>query len=278
MLSLVPQKGFTESQNFTGFESEAQEASVMVIELPVPSGPGALKRMEERFTPAALRSRGFVLKAKERGNQNGLPWLILKGELQREGNAYVQWLFLWESKDPHLAQVLVTAPAQNFPAVENDAKLMLESLRWETRADVAQAGRYYSITLPKGWKLAKQFGPVDLYTESGRFPKGEDESALSVALLSERRVDFKRYVKEQNLKRNHYADLKELESQFLKIDGFDANISHVSGLAVEDHRPVILQYCYISLGAATMFIEGERTAKLDQTLFESTCKTIKIKR
>jgi len=155
---------------------------------------------------------------------------------------------------------------------------MLASLRWEARAGAVQAGRYYSISLPKGWKLAKQFGPVDMYTESGRFPKAKDESALGVTLLNERHDDFKAFVKEMNLKRNRYTGLKELESQFLKIDGFDANISHVSGLDVVDQRPVILQYCYISLGPATMFIEGERTAKLDQELFENTCKTIKIKK
>jgi len=276
-LSLVPQKGFTESQNFTGFESEAHEASVMVMELPVPSGPGALKKIEERFTADVLRGRGFVLKSKERGNQNGFPWLTLKGEVRQDEKTYVQWLFFWESRDPQIAQVLVTAPAENFPAVENDAKTILASLRWEPRAGGAQAGRYYSISLPKGWKLAKQFGPVDMYTESGRFPKAKDESALGVTLLNERHGDFKAFVKDMNLKRNRYTRLKELESRFLKIDGFDANISHVSGLDVVDQRPVVLQYCYISLGPATMFIEGERTAKLDQELFENTCKTIKIK-
>lgn len=52
-LSLVPQKGFTESDNFTGFESQAHEASIMVVEIPVPSGPGALKEFEAGFTPAA---------------------------------------------------------------------------------------------------------------------------------------------------------------------------------------------------------------------------------
>lgn len=276
-LSLVPQKGFTESQNFTGFESEAHEASIMVLEIPTPSGPGALKKVEERYSPDVLRGRGLVLKSKERGDQDGLPWLTLKAELRKEDKAYVQWIFFWESRDPQLAQVLVTAPAEDFRAVENDMKLMLRSLRWEANVGGAQAGRYYSISLPKGWKLAKQLGPVDMYTESGRFPKAKDESALGVTLLNEPNGDFKAFVKNMNLKRNRYADLKELESRFLEIDGFDANISHVSALDVVDQRSVILQYCYISLGKATMFIEGERTAKLDQVLFENTCKTIKIK-
>jgi hypothetical protein len=130
-LSLVPQKGFTESQNFTGFENAEHEARVMVIELPVPSGPGTRKQFEARYTPAALRSRGFALKSKERGTQEGLPWLTLKGELQKVGKAYVRWVLMWESKDPHFGQVLVTAPAEEFPAVEDDARQMLASLRWE---------------------------------------------------------------------------------------------------------------------------------------------------
>ena len=276
-LSLVPQKGFTESDNFTGFENGPHEASVMVMELAVPSGPGALKQIEARYTPAALRARGMMLKSKERGIQDGLPWLILKAELRKDDASYIQWIFCWESRDPRFAQVQVTAPADQFPAIEDDAKAMLATLRWEARAGVPQAGRYYSISLPKGWNLAKQFGPVDMYTETGRFPKGKDESALGVTLLNETAGDFKAYVKQSNLKRNHYTGLKELESQFLKIDGFEANFSQVSGIHADDERPVVLQYCYISLGPATMFIEGERSAKLDQKLFEDTCKTIKIK-
>ena len=275
-VSLVPKKGFTESENFTGFESQEHEASIMVVELPVLSGPGALKELEEGFTPAALRRRGVVLKSKERGTKNGLPWLVLKGELRQDDKPYVQWIFLWESKEPRIAEVMVTAPLENFPAIEEDAKAMFESLRWEARA--AEASRYYSIKLPKGWKLAKQVGPLDMYSESGRFPKAEDEAALGVILLNEGSADFKTFVKESNLKRNHYTDLKELESQFLKIDGLEANFSQVSGIHDRDQREVILQYCYISLGKARMFIEGERMPKLDQKLFEDTCKTIKIKR
>jgi len=275
-LSLVPQKGFTESENFTGFESQAHEASIMVVEIPVPSGPGALKVFEEGFTPAALSRRGLVFKSKERGTQNGLPWLVLKADLRHDDKPYVQWVFLWESKEPRIAELMVTAPVESFPAIENDAKAMFESLRWEARA--AEASRYYSVQLPKGWKLAKQVGPLDMYTESGRFPKAEDEAALGVMLLNEGSADFKTFVKESNLRRNHYTDLKELESQFLKIDGLEANFSQVSGFHVRDQRQVILQYCYISLGKARMFIEGERAPKLDQKLFEDTCKTIKIKR
>jgi hypothetical protein len=275
-LSLVPQKGFTESENFTGFESQEHEASIMVVEIPVKSGPGALKVFEEGFTPAALSRRGLVLKSKERGTQNGLPWLVLKGELRQDDKPYVQWIFLWESKEPRIGEVMVTAPLESFPAIEDNAKAMFESLRWEARA--AEASRYYSVQLPKGWKLAKQVGPLDLYTESGRFPKAKDEAALGVMLLNEGSADFKTFVKESNLKRNYYTDLKELESQFLKIDGLEANFSQVSGIHVKDQSEVILQYCYISLGKARMFIEGERTPKLDQKLFEDTCKTIKIKR
>jgi hypothetical protein len=114
-----------------------------------------------------------------------------------------------------------------------------------------------------------------MYTESGKFLKAKSESALGVVLLNEKADDFKAYVKRQNLNRYRYRDLKELESRFLKIDGYDANFSQVSGFDITDQRPVMLQYCYISMGRATMFIEGERTAKMDQRLFEDTCTTIR---
>jgi hypothetical protein len=155
---------------------------------------------------------------------------------------------------------------------------MLASLRWGAPGAVGQADRDYFISLPTGWKLARQLGPVDLYTESGRFPKAKNEAAIGVGLLNDQPRDFKAYVKRQNLRRNHYSGLKELESRFVEIDGAEANFSLVSGTELNDKRPVVLNYCYISAGRAIVFIEGERTAKLDQKLFEETCRTFKFKR
>lgn len=249
----------------------------MVVEIPVPSGPGALKKFEDPYTPAFLRTRGLVLKSKERGDQDGTPWLVLKTELTRDETKHIQWIFCYESREDRFAQVQATAPADQFPAIENDVKAMLGSLRWDARGAAAIADRFYSITPPKGWKLAKQVGPVDMYTESGRFPKAKDESAIRVMLLNDQPRDFKAYVKRQNLRRNHYSGMKELESRFVEIDGNEANFSLVSGTDLTDKRPVVLHYCYIAAGPAIVFIEGERTAKLDQKLFEETCKTIKIK-
>ena len=133
------------------------------------------------------------------------------------------------TSEPSAFQVLATAPAEEFRRIEKSFKLMLDSVRWEKQLAAATGGRYYTLVIPAGWKLAKQIGPLDLYTESGRFPIPRGESSLAVANLNEKAADFKAFVKAQNLKRNHYTDLKELESTFLKVDGLDANISYVSG-------------------------------------------------
>ncbi len=125
--------------------------------------------------------------------------------------------------------------------------------------------------------IRKQFGPVDLYTESGRFPKAKDESAIGVTLLNDQPPDFKAYVQRQNLRRDRYSGLKELESPFLEIDGYEANFPLVYGIDLEEKRPVVLHYCYLSVGPAVMFVEGERTAKLDQKAFQEICTTIRIK-
>jgi hypothetical protein len=142
---------------------------------------------------------------------------------------------------------------------------------------LAAGSRYYTLVLPAGWKIARQFGPLDLYSETGKFPARPGESSLAVMDLNEVAADFKAFVKAKNLKRNHYTALKELESTFLKIDGLEANLSHVSTIEVDGRKPVILQYCYISAGKTTILISGDRTDTLTKEAFESVCKSWKIK-
>lgn len=272
-LSVVPASGFWESAGFTGLECKEHEASLMFIEIPTPGGADPVQELAGFFTRERLRSRGFLLESREAGKRDGRSTLLLKGNVMRDGQTYVQWVFLVGSPGSRVGQVLATAPSGEFPRMEGAFRGMLASVRWEKSPAATRAG--YTLELPPGWKLARQIGPIDLYTESGRFPKPPGESALGVIDLNEKPISFPAFVRARNLNRNHYAKLEELESTFLRIDGFDANISHVSALHVEDRRPVILQYCYIRTGKTTVLIEGDRTDKLTKPLFEQVCKSWK---
>jgi hypothetical protein len=277
-LSVVPAPNFGESAGFTGLESKEHEASLMFVEIPTPGGGDPIQEFSKSLTPERLRGRGFILKSRETGKQNGQSTLLLKGEVRKDGQTYVQWVFLVGSSEARVGQVLATAPTGEFRRIEEAFKLMLASVRWEKQLAAATGRHGYTLILPPGWKLARQFGPVDLYTESGRFPKPQGESGLGVTNLNEKPTNFQAFVKANNLKRNHYANLKELESTFLRINGFDANISHVSALRVEDRKPVTLQYCYIFIGETTILIEGDRTSKLPKETFEQICKSWKVKK
>jgi hypothetical protein len=276
-LSVLPQPDFREAAGFTGLESVKHEASLMFIELPAPRGGDPVQELNKSLTPERLRTRGFTLKSKETGKQDGRSTVLIKGEVLKDGDTYIQWILFTFTSEPTAFQVLATAPADEFRRIEKSFKLMLDSVRWEKQLAATTGGRYYTLVLPAGWKLAKQLGPLDLYTESGRFPIPSGESSLAVENLNEKSTDFRAFVKAQNLKRNHYTDLKELESTFLKLDGLDANISYVSALEVEDRKLVILQYCYIHGEETTFLIEGNRTGKLSKETFEKVAKSWKLK-
>jgi hypothetical protein len=277
-LSLVLDPGLGESSNFTGVENVKHEASLMCVEIPTPQGGDSIQEFDKQFTPERLRTRGFLFKSRENGTQNGQSTLLLKGEVRKNGETYMQWIFLMGCSEPRAAQVVATAPAAKSREVEESFKLMLASVSWEKQLAATTAKSYYTLVVPPGWKLARRFGPLDLYNETGRFPVPAGESALGVVNLNEKPASFRAFVKANNLKRNHYTDLKELETKFLKIDGVDANISHVSAIHVEDRKPVILQYSYIFSGETVILIEGNRTSKLPKETFEDVCASFKFTR
>jgi hypothetical protein len=83
-LSLVLQPYFRESAGFTGMESEKHQASLMFIELPTPRGGDPIQELNKSFTPERLHTRGFILKSKETGKQDGQSTVLLKGEVRKD--------------------------------------------------------------------------------------------------------------------------------------------------------------------------------------------------
>ena len=157
------------------------------------------------------------------------PQSYSKSEMQKDGKIYVKFLFMMSSSEPRVAQVMATAPADEFSRIEEPFKLMLASVRLGKATRRHDGGPLLHPRIT-GWLETRQAvrtaGP--LLRRAAGFPCPAENRPLAVANLNEKATNFKEFVKAKNLRRNHYTDLKELESTFLKIDGFDANISHVS--------------------------------------------------
>jgi nitroreductase len=153
---------------------------------------------------------------------------------------------------------------------------MLASVRWEAD-EAALAEPYYTLDLPPRWKLARRFGPVDLFAEDGKFVPGSKQPSLAVITQNEATDDFPAYVKQKNLNRNNYRDLRELDSRFVPIGGFDANISRVAAIDARDNQPVVMRVCYINIGKTVIFIEGLGFDALGDEAFDKACLSWKLR-
>lgn len=275
-LSFVPQADFEQASGFVGYESLQHRASIMVMELPVPDGGQAIAYFDELLTTQELKNKGLELVSKEK--LGGHPQaLLLKCNMVKGIESYIQWIYVLESDEDKIAQIQVSAPQNRFNQIENEIREMLFSFKWTDEA--AELDTYYTIDLPDGWDLAKVHGVVEFYSEDGRFPISENETMLMIANLqqhvsAEERIFF---IEKMNLQQKHYSDLVLLSSEDIEIDGFQANLSYVSGIDIQTSQPVIKQSCYIFLEDTTILIETDRTETMTQAEFERVIMSWKLK-
>jgi len=276
-LSFIPLLDFSKANGFVGYESLKYKASILATELPVPNGKEAIVYFDNIFTSETLKAKGLNFISKEK-NVNNTKSLLVKCGITKNSIDYIQWIYILKGESNKVAQIQISAPKDEFKKIENEIVKMLFSFRWKESTEGFNT--YYSIKLPEGWKLAKQQGVVEFYSESGKFPLSQGESSISVSNLSKsvNKEERKKYVEKMNLNRNYYSDLKLISSRDLNIDGFEANISYVSGLETRSSKQVIKQYCYIFLDTTTVLIEGDRTEKLDNNTFDNIVSSWKLKR
>lgn len=275
-LSFIPLLDFSKAQGFVGYESLTYQICIMVMELPVPKGKNGIGFFDNMLTPELLQTKGLIYVSKEK-NVFNTSSLLIKCKGSKDNKEYIQWVFLLDGNNSKFAQIQVSGPKDKFEKIENDILRMLSTFKWNEK--VVKADTYYLIELPKGWKLAKQHGFLEIYSESGDFPLNEGESDICVMNMQKYvdKNERKEFIQEMNLQRNYYTNLNLLKSYDLVIDDFTANISYVSGYDLKASKNVILQYCYIFLYDTTILIEGDRTEILSKDVFENTVKSWRLK-
>ncbi|MNP25443.1 hypothetical protein D3C76_1182530 [compost metagenome] len=247
----------------------------MVMETPVPDGEKALDYFDNLYTSTTLKTKEIDLISKERIITDPQA-LLIKCTIAQGITWTNQWIYLLESPDNKIAQIQVTGQGK-FNLIENEITDMLLTFKWTD--EVADFETYYSIDLPKGWKLAKQYGVMELYSESGNFPLGKNESSLAVTTIHQVFKDKERdtYMENMNLHRRNYSDLKLISSELFYIDESLLFLSYVSGIETKTSKQVTKQYCYIFLDNITVMIEADRTEIMDQETFRKTIASWKLK-
>lgn len=280
-ISCIPPSDFSLSKGFVGLESMKYQASILFMELPWPPTLNVKQFapfIKNQFNPKALAAKGVKLRNTEQitiGANNGI---ILKTSQLANSIEYTKWIILIEKENKAIYQIQITSPSNHFITIEKEIDNLIESIEINTKEYEVELS--YSISLPNGWRLAKQHGIMELYTETGKFPKSSpNESSLAVMNLQEyvRVQDRADWVKLKNTKRNYFSNFNTVSSHDLTINGFKANISVVDCYSDSAKKNVTKLYCYIFLNDTTFLIETDEHSIININTFFKICESWRLK-
>ena len=171
-VSLQPPAGFSESQQYPGFQSESDRATIMVTELP---GPAA--EMIRAMTREALASKGMAVVASSQHVISGNPASLLNVRQSTPNGAVLKWMLIAGDRTTTI-MIVGTFPGDRAETAGSAIKSALLSASWGASAPSAFEGLPFRITPTPSLKLAKRVSNMLMLTESGTIGTPGSSEAL----------------------------------------------------------------------------------------------------
>jgi len=213
---LTPPTGFSLAQQYPGFEREAEQASIMVTELP---GPAA--DMLRAMTTQALASRGMILIAAHDELINGMPARLLNVRQKTASADVLKWMLI--AGDPTMTIMIVgTFPAGSSPSTGTAIQHSLLSTSWGSAAPNAFEGLPFRVTPTSKLKLARRVSNMLTFTESGTM--GSPGSAEALYLVG------------HSIGRGQLGDLRSFSEARAKQTTLTKGVGHFAGRMLQVDR------------------------------------------
>jgi hypothetical protein len=181
---LAPPTGFAPARRYSGFESEATGASIMVAELPGPYAEIA-KGMNEQ----GLRRGGMTLVASESLAVAGTQGLLLRAKQTSNGLEFGKWILVFGDAQRTI-QVVANFLETSAAELEQPLRAVVAGARWD-RALVVDPFAFLSFTIAVPGEL-KFFARVQnalLFTRTGQANKDAPQEPLFTVAPSLSAVD-----------------------------------------------------------------------------------------
>ena len=171
-VNLAPPAGFSLAQQYPGFERQADQATIMVTEL-----PGAAADMIRAMSKDALASRGMVLVASSQQAINGSPARLLNVRQNTSNGDVLKWILI--AGDQTMTIMIVGMfPADSPPATGTAIQRALLSTSWGAASPNAFEGLPFRVTPTSKLKLARRVSNMLTLTESGTMGSPGSSEAL----------------------------------------------------------------------------------------------------
>jgi hypothetical protein len=218
-VSLVPPPGFSVAQQYPGFERAADEATIMVTELPTPAA-----EMITAMTAPALATRGMTLVSSADATVGGNAARLLHVR-QKTANGGVLKAMLIAGDRTTTIMIVGTFATDAPPSTSAEIQRALLSTTWGSSAPSEFEGLPFRVTPTRALKLAQRVSNMLMFTESGKVGTAGSSEALYLVghSIGRGNVGNLRSFAEARAKQTARSlDVGNFSGRTIQVEGLDA--------------------------------------------------------
>ena len=219
-VSLQPPAGFALAENYPGFQSAEQQASIMVTRMPAP-----VAEIRKAMTRDTLATRGITLLSSTEETVGGREALLLSVAQSAAGKDYLKWMLV--TGDPKETVMIVgTFPKSAGEEVGAAIRtaLLSASLAAAAPSDPFE-GLLFRITPTQALKIAGRVSNMLLLTESGSpgtSGPGEPVYVIGSSIGPGGSGDLKAFSEARAKQTEQIRDLENLSGREITLGGLAA--------------------------------------------------------
>jgi hypothetical protein len=218
-VSLVPPPGFSVAGQYPGFERKADQASIMVTELPTPAA-----EMIKAMTAPALATRGMALVSSQQAMIGGHSARLLNVRQKTPDGAVMKSMLI--AGDRTMTIMIVGTVATDAPSSTiTEIQRSLLSTTWGSAAPGAFEGLPFRVTPTPRLKLAQRVSNMVAFTESGTMGTRASPEALYLVGHSIGRGtlgDLRSFSEARAQQTTLTKDVGNFTGRAIQVDGLDA--------------------------------------------------------
>lgn len=174
-ISLIKPEGFTEADNFSGFEQVQTGSSIMVTEM-----PAAYSKVAPAFSAENLQSRGMTLLSKEELPIDDYPGQLFRVTQVVNSIPFVKWIAIFGDETETIL-IAATMPQELEDSLSETLKDSVLSAKWHKGLAVNPfADLNFQVDIIAPLKFTQRIQNTLLYTQDGVIPAKSPEDPLFV--------------------------------------------------------------------------------------------------
>jgi hypothetical protein len=219
-VTLQPPAGFSLAEDYPGFQSAEQQASIMVTQMPAP-----VAEIRKAMTKENLATRGITLLSSKEETVGGREALLLQVAQSAAGKDYLKWMLV--TGDPKETVMIVgTFPKSAGEEVGAAIRtaLLTASLAAGAPSDPFE-GLLFRITPTQALKIANRVSNMLILTESGKMgtlSPGEPVYIVGSSIRPGGSGDLKAFSEARAKQTEQIQDLENLSGREITIGGLAA--------------------------------------------------------